>query len=104
METIKFNDANDIVVGVKLDDKQYKLRILWNYFGSFWSMHILDNNRNPLLCNVKLVPNFPLLLNKHCFNVPRGEFVVRSNQLELDRNSFKDGQATLIYLTESEWG
>ena len=30
MQTITFNDANDIVVGVSLEDVQYKLRLMWN--------------------------------------------------------------------------
>ena len=37
MQTITFNDANDIVIGVTLEDVQYKLRLMWNAFAKSWS-------------------------------------------------------------------
>ena len=102
MTRITFNDANDLVVSVALDNVIYKLRITWNSFGGFWTFHLWDNENNPIITNVKVVRNFPLLLNKHCFNVPRGELLVLSKS-ELTRDSFQDGTATFIYVTESEW-
>lgn len=104
MLSISFNDAPDIVVGVTLDDTVYRLRLMWNPDHAFWVLHLWDKDENPLLTSVKVVPNFPLLFNKHCFSVPRGELMAVSKQLRLDRDAFKDGRATLLYLKEEEWG
>lgn len=103
MKIITFNDGSDIVSSVELESTTYKFRMLWNPGGYFWSMHLWDNNDNPLATNIKVVPNFPLLFNKHCFNVPAGEFVVITNQTVLDRDVFKDNRAYLVYVTGDEW-
>lgn len=103
MIKISFIDAPDIVVTINIDDVEYKLRVMYNDTHKFWVFHLWDYNDNPLLTNVKVVPNFPLLFNKHCFDVPKGEFIVVSDLEELDRDSFKDGKASLIYMTRDEW-
>lgn len=103
MQMITFNDANDIVVGVSLENVQYKLRLMWNALAKSWIMHIWDANRVPLLQNIKLVPNFPVLMNHHRPGIPPGEFIVIADSEELTRDSFKDGSATLCYVPEAEW-
>lgn len=103
MIQINVVDAPDIVMQVSIDETNYKLRLMYNQYNGFWSMHLWDYNENPLATNIKIVPNFPLLLNKHCFDVPKGEFIVVSNDAKLDRNSFKEGRATIVYMTEDEW-
>lgn len=101
MFAIEIKDAPDIVHNVTIDDVDYKLRLMYNING-FWVLHLWDYNENPLITNIKVVPNFPLLMNKHCFDVPKGEFVVVSKDEQVDRNSFNDGRATLVYITEQE--
>nr|DAY61255.1 MAG TPA: hypothetical protein [Caudoviricetes sp.] len=103
MEIITFNDDNDVVSSVTLDGTLYKFRMLWNPDGYFWTLHLWDKHDNPLLTNVKVVPNFPLLFNKHCFNIPKGEFFVATKQKVIDRDAFADGRAALVYLTEEEY-
>lgn len=103
MEILTFNDDNDVVSDISLDGTLYKFRMLWNPDGYFWVFHLWDRHDNVLLANVKVVPNFPLLFNKHCFNIPSGEFIVITKQTVIDRNAFADGRATLVYLTEEEW-
>lgn len=103
MQTITFSDANDIVVSASIDGVQLMLRFTWNRVGGFWTMHIWDKDENPILCNIRMTPNFPLLFNKHCFaGVPEGEFILLSKE-EPDRNSFVEGRATLVYMTREEW-
>ena len=94
-------DAPDIVHNINLDDTEYKIRLMYNING-FWVLHLWDYNENPLITNIKVVPNFPLLMNKHCFDVPKGEFMVLCDDEFVCRDSFKNGRANLVYLTESE--
>lgn len=103
MIQINIVDAPDIVMQISIDETNYKLRLTYNQYHGFWTMHLWDYNENPLATNIKVIPNFPLLLNKHCFDVPKGEFIVISNEESLDRDSFKDGRATIVYMTEDEW-
>lgn len=103
MQTITFNDANDIVVGVSLENVQYKLRLMWNALSKSWIMQIWDANRNPLLQNVKLVPNFPVLMTHHRPGIPPGEILVITDADSLSRECFTDGSATLCYVSEAEW-
>lgn len=105
MQKITFNDAPDIVVGAEIDDVRYKLRLMWNptEAGGFWTLHLWDADRNPILCNLKLVPNFPLLINHHRPGIPKGEFVVISSAETLNRSSFKNEEASLLYIPEDEW-
>mgnify|MGYP003265803221 CR=1 FL=1 len=103
MQVISFNDANDIVVSVELDGNKYYLRITWNQVGDFWTMHLWDSHREPLLCNIKLVPNYPLLINHHRPGVPTGNFLLLTNGSKpISRDSFSTGAAALVYVSEDE--
>lgn len=103
MQKISFNDANDSVFSVPLDDVKYKIRMIWNKEGQFWSLHLWDANNNVIVANMRVVPNFPLLMNHHVKNTPRGELIVLTNKASVTRDSFADGSATLIYTTAKEF-
>lgn len=103
MQTITFNDANDIVIGVTLEDVQYKLRLMWNAFAKSWNLQIWDANRVPILQNVQLVPNFPVLMTHHRPGIPPGEILAITDAETLSRDCFVDGSATLCYVPEAEW-
>lgn len=102
MLEIEIKDAPDIVHNITIDDVDYKLRLMYNING-FWVLHLWDYNENPLITNIKVVPDMPLLLNKHCFDVPKGEFMVLCDDAEVTRDSFNNSRAKLVYLTESEF-
>lgn len=103
MNEIKFNDANDIVAKVILDSIQYRIRLTWNAVGELWTLHLWDNDKNPVCCNLKVVPNFPLLMNHHRPGIPSGELIVLTNLEKITRESFADGSASLLYVTEAEF-
>lgn len=103
MLTIEFADGNDVVFSVPFDNVKYKIRMCWNHEGQFWAMHLWDNNENVILANVRVVPKFPLLMNHHRKNTPRGELAVITNKETLTRQSFQDGSAMLMYFTEQEF-
>ncbi len=103
MITIEFTDGNDVVFSVPLDDVKYKIRLCWNHEAQFWTMHLWDNDENVILANIRVVPNFPLLMNHHRKNTPRGELIVLTDKEDLTRQSFQDGSATLVYGTEQEF-
>ena len=91
MEAIKFNDANDIVTKVVLDNVQYRIRLTWNAVGEFWTLHLWDNDKKPLL------------MNHHRPGIPSGELIVLTDLEKITRSSFSNGAASLIYVTEAEF-
>lgn len=103
MLIISFPDGNDVVFGVPLDDKKFKIRFCWNHEGQFWALHLWDENDDVVLANIRVVPNFPLLMNHHVGDAPRGELIVLTKAEKLTRQCFQDGSATLIYTTEKEF-
>ena len=46
MITINFANGNDVVFSVPLDDVKYKIRMMWNHEGQFWTLHLWDANDN----------------------------------------------------------
>lgn len=103
-QQITFNDANDILVSVNLENQKYRLRFAWNHIADFWVMHLYDFQNKPLLENLKLVPNFPVMFNHHNegIGIPEGEFFVITKEEALKRDSFKSGRAMLVYVTGDE--
>lgn len=102
MITINFADGNDVVFSVPLDDVKYKIRMCWNHEGGFWALHLWDANDNVILANMRVVPNFPMLMNHHVDKAPRGELMALTKK-GITRDSFQDGSATLVYCTEQEF-
>lgn len=103
MTKITFADANDIVFSVPLDNVKYKIRMLWNKEAAAWSLHLWDANENVILSNIRVVPNFPLLLNHHVKTAPLGELLVLTDKEDVNRNSFADGSAILVYSSYDEF-
>lgn len=105
MITIAFPDANDIIVLVTLEGNQYKLRLLWNDVGEFWTLSVRSETGTPLIEGIRAVPNFPLLQPYHKPNVPPGELMVITSDDSLQdvgRDNFANGKAVLVYVTEAE--
>lgn len=105
MQQITFLDGNDILTTAKLDGTQYKIRMLWNDAGGFWTLSLRDSKNNSLLEGVKCVPDFPILAPYHRPGIPAGEFVITTLDTSLQiigRKDFVNKKAVLIYVTEDE--
>jgi len=105
VQDIVFSDANDIVFKVTLDGTKYKLRMLWNPSGGYWTLSVRSEADVSLLEGIKVVPNYPLLRQYHRPNLPPGELMVITQDDTLDsigRNDFADSKVVLVYVTEDE--
>ena len=105
MQDIVFGDANDIVFKATLDGAVYKLRMLWNPFGGYWTLSIRQEDGRPLLSGIKVVPNYPLLRQYHRPDVPPGEVMAITQDDSLaaiGRADFASGKVVLVYVTEDE--
>jgi hypothetical protein len=80
--TIPMFDVADFSEKVTLDGGIYGLRFYWNTRGAFWSMDISDANANPIVSGVKLIINFPMLLQYRTSALPPGFFVIMDLNLK----------------------
>jgi hypothetical protein len=74
--TIPMDNVADFFEKVTLDGGIYGFRFYWNARGAFWSMDISDANANLIVSGVKLIINFPMLLQYHNSALPPGHFVI----------------------------
>lgn len=54
-------ETTDQLVSVELDGNPYILRVLWNERFAYFTLSIMEANESPLLTNVKMVKNYPLI-------------------------------------------
>ena len=105
MQTISFLDANDILTTATLDGTQYKIRMLYNDIGGYWTLSLRTTDNSPLLDGVKAVPDFPLLRPYHRPGIPPGELMVITLDTTIQtvsRADFANSKAILCYVTEAE--
>jgi len=54
-------DEADHTADITIADTPYTLRMLWNDQFSYWALSLYDRNDDPVILNVKIVPNYPLI-------------------------------------------
>jgi hypothetical protein len=104
--TIPIKDDTNHELTIALDGSTYRLRFLYNQLTDNWSIDINDEDNNPILSNLRLVPNFPLIKNYVQEGQPKGDFICNGkfDIQKITRNSFKDKDFELLYITEAEIG
>lgn len=106
MIKIPMQDKNSFVLEAGLEDITFFLRFDWNSEAGIWVMGIANAKNEDIVRGLVLVPNTPLLKQFRHLAVPAGEFVVYASDddLQVGRDTFLDGTATLYYLMENEVG
>ena len=96
-------DANDQLIECELDGGNYYIGMSWNEYGALWTMSVRDLNKQLLVSSIAVVPNFPLLRQVRRPEMPPGEFFVgAAADKALDRQSFLDNSAALIYFDATD--
>ena len=95
---IELIDQNDFIVEVDLDGFVYFLHFGWNSECQFWTLAIEDANSELVMSGICVMPNVDLLAQARTLRVPIGVLMAYSESgAALDRDSFVDGRAALIY-------
>lgn len=105
MRIISFLDSSDILTTVTLDGNQYKIRMLWNDIGQYWTLSLRTVDNESLLEGIKCVPDFRLLRPYHRPGIPAGELMIVAIDASLQtvgRSDFVNSKAKLVYVTEDE--
>jgi hypothetical protein len=96
-------NENDSIVNIALEGKKYSLHFAWNSIGEFWTLEIMDDAGNSLVCSIKMVSNYPLLNQYKNHKFPPGEFMVVSDTTERPgREDFENGSAVFMYVESGE--
>jgi len=99
------NDENHQIT-ITLDNEVFKLRFLYSDLNDSWCFDIYNQDNDPLLTNIRLVPNFPLIKQYVNTGLPKGDFVCDGNinTASITRDSFSKNGFQILYLTEAEIG
>lgn len=98
------NSTTDQTLDLTISNNPYTLRVLWNDRFEYFSLSILDLNQEPILTNVKMVKNYPLIGQFKNTRLPRGEFYFIDERQRLgDRPGYDDlGVNYNLYYVEPE--
>lgn len=86
-----------------LNDFPVSMRVKWNERFNFWSLDINDRESTPILLNIRLVTNFPLI-KKFALSQFEGELIlVQMSGLPIDPDINALGNThQLIYITADD--
>lgn len=99
---ISVPDMNDSISTISIDGKEYGLRFTYNEMFDFWSFSIYDEDTNPIVAMIKIVPNFPLLHFYSETKLPDGIFGCITSKEAVRRNTFKDKEAEFVFIPRVE--
>lgn len=83
-------DTTDQLVSVELDGNPYILRVLWNERFGYFSFSISAADETPLVTNVKMVKNYPLIGRFKNTLLPAGDFYFVQEKGNAERPAYAD--------------
>lgn len=97
-ETPLLAGVSDQTVDVTLDNVPYTLRVLWNERFGYWSLSVNERDGGPILTNIKMVNNYPLV-KRFAKLAITGELFFVSRSGKISRPTFEDvgGDYGLFY-------
>jgi hypothetical protein len=84
------SETTDQTVGVELDNNIYNLRVLWNERFGYFSLSVLTADEQPILTNIKMVKNYPLIGRFKDIRLPFGDFYFIQEKGSSTRPSYSD--------------
>jgi hypothetical protein len=95
-------DMNDSLSSISIDGVLYYLRFTYNEENNYWNFGVYDENEEPIVAMVKIVPYFPLLYQYQDSRLPEGEFCAFSDYEQIQRQSFNQLEAEFVYFTKTD--
>lgn len=95
--------TTDQVVNVEIDDTSYILRVLWNERFGYFALTISTADDVPIVSNVKMVKNYPLVGKFKDPLLPFGDFFFVQESGTIDRPGYDDmGVSFFLYYYEPD--
>lgn len=83
-------ETTDQLVSVELDGNPYILRVLWNERFGYFSLSVSAADETPILTNVKMVKNFPLIGRFRDTMLPAGDLYFVQEKGFAERAAYSD--------------
>lgn len=83
-------ETTDQLVSVELDGNPYILRVLWNERFGYFSLSVSAADETPILTNVKMVKNFPLIGRFRDTLLPAGDLYFVQEKGTSERAAYSD--------------
>jgi len=97
------SETTDQTVSVELDDTSYILRVLWNERFGYFSLTVSTADDVPIVSNIKMVKNYPLVGQFKDPFLPFGDFFFVQESGSIDRPGYSDlGVSFSLYYYEPD--
>lgn len=83
-------ETTDQLVSVELDGNPYILRVLWNERFGYFSLSVNAADDTPILTNIKMVKNYPLIGRFKSDLLPAGDIYFVQEKGNVDRPGYSD--------------
>jgi len=83
-------ETTDQLVSVELDGNPYILRVLWNERFGYFSLSVLTADEQPILTNIKMVKNYPLIGRFKDTRLPFGDLYFVQEKGSAARPGYSD--------------
>jgi hypothetical protein len=83
-------ETTDQLVSVELDGNPYILRVLWNERFGYFSLSVNAADDTPILTNIKMVKNYPLIGRFKNNLLPAGDIYFVQEKGNVDRPGYSD--------------
>lgn len=94
---IEVPDMNDSVSRVVLSGTAYQIRFTYNDTFDYWKFSLYNDQNEPIVLGIKIVPRFPLNIFYGVTKLPDGIFGVMTKLERIGRNDFVDGKAQFVF-------
>lgn len=96
------SDLPSYIFSITLEGTLYYLSFEWNDRGSFWTMDILDQDQNQLVCGIRMISNINLLGRFQNSLLPKGTFFIYDTSgKNQDPQVDNFGSVVLLFYRES---
>ena len=82
-------DTSDQLLNLELGGNPYLLRVLWNERFQYFSLSIKTIDDEPIITNIKMVKNYPLIQRFRDTRLPPGEIYFVKERGKLDRPDYE---------------
>ncbi len=83
-------ETSDQLVTIELGGNPYILRVLWNERFGYFCFSILESDSTPIIVNIKMVKNYPLLATHKDIRLPIGDFYFIQEKGKAERPGYSD--------------
>lgn len=96
-------ETSDQLLSLTLDSRPFILRIIWNERFGYFSLSILGADETPIVQNVKMVKNYPLVKRFSDIRLPKGDLYLIQDNGTTDRPNYEElGLSYNLYYFEPD--